>query len=61
MRFYGTFNQPPGNTLMKEAGVSVAVAIQLLGNASLMVNQKHYAGVLTQQQRCAINSLPSVG
>jgi integrase len=49
------------NTLMKNAGVSTEAAMQVLGHSSIEVNQRYYTGVLTEQQRIAVNSLPSVG
>ena len=49
------------NTIMKEKGVSSEVAMQVLGHESFTVNQKHYTGVLTDQQKIAINLIPTVG
>jgi len=49
------------NTMMKNAGVSAEAAMQVLGHPSFKVNQKYYTGVLTEQQKRAINSIPSVG
>jgi integrase len=49
------------NTLMKENGVSVEAAMQILGHSTMQVNQRHYTGVLTKQQEAAVNSLPSIG
>ena len=49
------------NTMMKNAGVSAEVAMQILGHSTFKVNQKYYTGVLTDQQKHAINSIPSVG
>lgn len=48
------------NTIMKDAGVSEEVALQVIGNIS-EVNRKHYTGALRQQQRMAVDALPSVG
>jgi len=47
--------------MMKNAGVSAEAAMQVLGHPSFKVNQKYYTGVLTEQQKRAINSIPSVG
>ncbi len=49
------------NTMMKEAGVPVEIAMQVLGHSSMRTNQQHYTGILMQQQRLAVDSLPSVG
>ncbi len=49
------------NTLMKEMGVPVETAMQILGHSTAEVNQRYYTGVLTEQQKRAINSLPSIG
>ena len=49
------------NTLMKEMGVSIETAMQILGHSTESVNQRYYTGVLTEQQRRAINSILSVG
>jgi integrase len=49
------------NTLMKDRGVSLETAMQILGHSSVMVNQKHYTGTLTEQQKSAIKSIPSAG
>jgi integrase len=49
------------NTLMKENGVSVEAAMQVLGHATMQVNLRHYTGTLTKQQEAAVNSLPSIG
>ncbi|MCP4711365.1 MAG: site-specific integrase [Planctomycetes bacterium] len=49
------------NTLMKDAGVSIEAAMQVLGHKSLQVNQDHYTGILMKQQRIAVDSLPSIG
>ncbi|MHC4604203.1 MAG: site-specific integrase [Planctomycetota bacterium] len=49
------------NTMMKNAGVSAEAAMQILGHLTFKVNQKYYTGVLTEQQKHAINSIPSVG
>jgi len=49
------------NTLMKDAGVSPEVAMQVLGHTTFMVNQKHYTGELTGQLKNAINIIPTVG
>jgi len=49
------------NTFMKENGVPIEVAMQILGHSTMKVNQEYYTGVLTEQQRIAINSLPSIG
>jgi integrase len=49
------------NTLMKAAGVSQEVAMQILGHSTTLVNLRYYTGVLTDLQRVAIGSLPSIG
>lgn len=49
------------NTLMKDAGIGQETAMQILGHKTAQVNQLHYTGVLTDQQRLAVNTLPSVG
>jgi integrase len=49
------------NTLMKENGVPEEAAMQILGHATTTVNQRYYTGTLIEQQRKAIDSLPSVG
>ena len=49
------------NTLMKENGVPAEAAMQILGHSTAAVNQRYYTGILTEQQRNAIDSLPSVG
>ncbi len=49
------------NTLMKDAGVSQEAAMQVLGHSSVHVNQQYYTGILTEQQRTAVDSLPTVG
>ncbi len=49
------------NTLMKEKGVSLEAAMQVLGHRSAKVNQRCYTGALTKLQRAAVNSLPSIG
>ncbi len=49
------------NTLMKEHGVSVEAAMQVLGHTTMQVNQRYYTGTLTKQQEAAVNSLPSIG
>lgn len=49
------------NTIMKENSVPIEVAMQILGHSTIKVNQEYYTGVLTEQQRIAINSLPSIG
>ena len=49
------------NTLMKDAGVSAEAAMQVLGHSSAQVNERFYTGILTEQQRIAVNALPSVG
>ncbi len=49
------------NTLMKEKGVSAEAVMQILGHCTFEVNQRHYTGILTEQQRRAIDSIPSVG
>jgi integrase len=48
------------NTAMKDAGVSEEVALQVIGNTTI-VNRKHYTAELKAQQRLAVDSLPSVG
>ncbi|KPK74776.1 MAG: hypothetical protein AMJ79_13200 [Phycisphaerae bacterium SM23_30] len=49
------------NTTMQDKGIPREVAMQVLGHTSAHVNQEYYTGVLTEQQRIAINSLPSIG
>lgn len=49
------------NTLMKEGGTSTEAAMQVLGHSSHSVNMDVYTGVLSQQQRDAVNSLPKIG
>lgn len=49
------------NTLMKENGVSLEAAMQVLGHSTIKVNQQCYTGILTRQQKAAVNSLPSIG
>jgi integrase len=49
------------NTVMKENGVSLEAAMQVLGHSTIKVNQQCYTGVLTKQQKAAVNSLPSIG
>jgi len=49
------------NTLMQDAGVSQETAMQVLGHKTAQVNRQHYTGALKEQQRMAVNSLPSVG
>lgn len=49
------------NTIMKENGVSMEAAMQVLGHSTMQVNLKHYTGMLTRQQEAAVNSLPSIG
>jgi integrase len=49
------------NTLMKEMGVPVETTMQILGHSTAEVNQRYYTGVLIEQQKRAINSLPSIG
>ena len=38
-----------------------ALNMQVLGHTTLSVNQKHYTGMLIEQQKKAINSIPSIG
>lgn len=49
------------NTTMQDKGISREVAMQVFGHTSAQVNQQFYTGILTEQQRLAINSLLSVG
>ena len=49
------------NTTMQDKGIPQEVAMQVLGHTSAHVNQEFYTGMLTEQQRIAVNSLPSVG
>jgi len=49
------------NTIMQDAGVSQEAAMQVLGHTSAQVNRDHYTGILVEQQRKAINALPSIG
>lgn len=49
------------NTTMQDNGIPQEVAMQVLGHSSAHVNRQFYTGMLTEQQRIAINSLPSVG
>jgi len=49
------------NTLMLDAGASRDAAMQVLGHTSAQVNERYYTGVLMEQQRRAINALPSIG
>jgi hypothetical protein len=46
---------------MEEMGVSVEATMQILGHLTAAVNQQYYTGVLTEQQRHAINLIPSAG
>jgi len=48
------------NTMMKDQGNSEEVVLQIIGNTS-EVNRKHYTSTLKQQQRLAVDSLPSFG
>jgi len=49
------------NTLMKRAGVSIEVVMQILGHSTPDVNRKHYTGPLTSQAKKAIDVIPTVG
>ena len=49
------------NTTMQDKGIPQEVAMQVLGHTSAHVNRQFYAGMLTEQQRIAVSSLPSVG
>ena len=49
------------NTAMQDSGVSQEAAMQVLGHSTPEVNRNHYTGVLTKQQRAAVDSLPSIG
>ncbi len=49
------------NTKMLDHGISQAVAMQVLGHSTAAVNQQHYTGTLTKQQRAAVDALPSIG
>ncbi|MFH1613835.1 MAG: tyrosine-type recombinase/integrase [Planctomycetota bacterium] len=49
------------NTLMKDAGVAPEVAMQVLGHSTYIVNERYYTGMLTEQQKAAVNSVPSIG
>ena len=49
------------NTVMKENGTSIEAAMQVLGHSTVKVNQQCYTGALTELQRDAVNSLPSIG
>ena len=49
------------NTRMIDAGVSQEAAMQVLGHSTPQVNRRHYTGTLVEQQRIAVNSLPSIG
>ncbi|MBN2594861.1 MAG: tyrosine-type recombinase/integrase [Sedimentisphaerales bacterium] len=49
------------NTQMLDAGVPREAAMQVLGHTSVQVNQDYYTGYQIEQQRIAINSLPSIG
>jgi len=46
---------------MKNTYVLIKAAMQALGHTTFMVNQKHNTGILTEQQKRAINSLPLIG
>jgi len=48
------------NTVMKDNGVSEEVATQMMGHTA-EVNRTHYTATLKQQQRYAIDAIPSVG
>jgi len=47
------------STRLQDAGVSQVTAAQILGHG-LEVNSKHYLGLLTDQQRRAVEALPSL-
>jgi integrase len=49
------------NTRMQDAGVPQTAAMQVLGHTTPQVNQRHYTGRLTRQQRAAVDALPSIG
>jgi len=49
------------NAVMKENGVSIEAAMQVLGHSTAQVNLKYYTGILTKRQKAAVNSLPSIG
>lgn len=49
------------NTRMLDAGIPQSVAMQVLGHSTASVNQRHYTGILMEQQRIAVKSLPSIG
>ena len=49
------------NTGIKDAGVSEEATMQVLGHSTFDVNRRHYTGVLTEQQKIAVDSIPSVG
>jgi integrase len=49
------------NTLMKDMGVLTETAMQILGHLTEAVNRRHYTGILSEQQRRAVDSLPTVG
>jgi len=46
---------------MQDAGVSQQVAMQVLGHTTAKVNREHYTGALLQQQRFAVDAIPSAG
>jgi hypothetical protein len=45
---------------MKNAGMSIETAMQVLGHTTFKVNQQYYTGMLTKQLKHAINSLSSI-